>query len=106
MNALSKVVLGLTGSVVAACVASYARSIYRSKEAIQILDDMEIELNVIRFQFNEADVSKIQAERMIDMVIDKCMMRYMHFTLGDKNMVRQLFESHRENNKKLLGIPA
>lgn len=106
MDTLSKVVLGCTGSIVAICIASYARTTHRSKVAIQALDTMEVELKAIRHQFNEADISRIQAERAIDIAIEKAMLIYMHFTFDDRNQARLFFETHRENNKKLLGFPA
>lgn len=106
MDTISKVVLGCTGSIAAVCIASYARCRHRSTEAVRALDGMELELKLVREQFNDADVSKVQAERMIDNVIERYMAQYMNFTLDDKVMARRFFETHRENNKKLLGIPS
>jgi hypothetical protein len=98
--------LGLVSSVVAVSAAMAIHVHIRSKEAMKVLDDMEAELKVVHHQFNEADISKQQAERAIDAIIDRYQVRYLIYMLADKTEVITFFEDHRKGNKKLLGYPA
>jgi hypothetical protein len=105
MDTTSKVVLGITGSIASICVASFARIAHRSKEATKALDQMGVEIRLIQIQFNDADISHIQAERAIDVVVDKYKHIYMCYTLSDKASANEFFEIHRAGSKKLLGFP-
>jgi hypothetical protein len=103
MDIASKVVLGFVGSVVTVCAASCFRLHYRSKHAADILRDMEDEMARIKKQFQDGDSSRQQAEKQIDVAIDRFQAAYMNYCLSDKKEQQAFFEAHRVGMKKLLG---
>jgi hypothetical protein len=106
MDTASKIVLGFIGCVGSVCLASCVRVGLRAKKTTAAMDQMEAELNIINWQYNEGDISRPQAERAIDVVVDKYKAIYMTYSLDKSDEVRDFFEKHREGKKKLLGFPA